>query len=494
MTRPAIIARLPLFLVAIAAAFCTIGCTAALGPGYNIDKQEIQVQFTPDPQPKIHIDAVYHLRNNGNQALKVLEIRLPGRRRFHFANPQTEWNGRSVALDQSPDNPRYSIINFSEPWLIGEKRDLHLAVEYSPARSGEPTFSFAPDAFFLPAEGWSPELIPARGAFATGGVPPSKWELIVRVPENFLVHASGRKPKKSRSGGVQTFRIVQETKDGYPFVIAGRYVATQFKADPENVNLWSRAPQNSDSLRQSASGLVSAIHAYDGLFGKRLEKSKDLWMVECPVVASCFSTSASYFAPLIYDPGTKPTAEMASLDTVMVDLTKGSPDVVAAAGPSLASTWLGYGQNPGFFEQDPPLSALPAYAAIRGREAAGGPQIRLQAIRRALSQIPRHPTPGKPEDAPVVRAKSLLFFFAIQDRYGPEVFRNALSHMLYARRSGGFDITDFISAFDQETHQNVGEFVRHWMKRPGVPDDFRARYEGETSAHALAFQTKEAIP
>ena len=64
--------------------------------------------------------------------------------------------------------------------------------------------------------------------------------------------------------------------------------------------------------------------------------------------------------------------------------------------------------------------------------------------------------------------------------------------MLYARRRGGFDITDLISAFDQETHQNVGEFVRHWMKRPGVPQDFRARYESETSADAAAFQMHEA--
>jgi len=35
----------------------------------------------------------------------------------------------------------------------------------------------------------------------------------------------------------------------------------------------------------------------------------------------------------------------------------------ALAGPALASGWLGYGQNPGFYEQQPPMSALPAFAA-----------------------------------------------------------------------------------------------------------------------------------
>ena len=488
MQRAANINRLPLFLIALAAVFSGFGCTASLGPGYTIDKQEIEVHFVPAPEPTIHIDATYQLRNSGLRPLTTLEVRLPGRRRFHFADPVVEWDGRAATLEVSPDNPRNSILEMSDPWMVSEKHTLKLAVEYKPAAPEERNFSFAPDAFFLPSEGWSPQLMPARGAFATGGVPPAKWQMTIRVPLDFLVHASGEKPKKSKSNGEQVIRYTQRLKDGYPFVIAGRYVSVQFKAKPDTVTLWSRAPQSADALRQSAQGLASAMRAYDGMFGKRVENSKDLWLVECPVAQSCFTTTVSYYSGFINEPGTKPTAEMASLDTVMVDLTQGAPDVVAAAGPSLASTWLGYGQNPGFFEQDQPLAALPAFAAVSGREAAGGTQIRTAAIRRALKTVPENGTPGKPEPDNVVRAKSLLLFFALQDRYGQKAFADALSHMLYARRSGGFDITDLISAFDQETHQNVGEFVRHWMKRAGVPDDFRARYEGETSAGALAFQ------
>jgi hypothetical protein len=492
--RAANINGLPLFLIALFACFCTIGCTAALGPGYSIDKQQIEVHFVAAPEPTIHIDATYHLRNNGLRPLTTLELRLPGRRRFHFVDPVVEWDDRAVALDISPDNRRNSILNLQSPWMVSENHTLKLSVEYKQAAPGERTFSFAPDAFFLPSEGWSPQLMPARGAFAKGGIPPAKWEMTIRVPTEFLVHASGEKPKKSKNNGEQVIRYTQRLKDGYPFVIAGRYVSAQFKAAPDTVTLWSRAPQNTDLLRQSASGLVSTMKAYDTTFGKRVQNSRDLWLVECPVVQNCFSTTASYFTGFINEPGTKPTAEMASLDTVMVDLTQGAPDVVAAAGPSLASTWLGYGQNPGFFEQDPPLAALPAFAAVRGREAAGGPQVRTAAIRRALKAVPLDGQSGKPEPDNVVRAKNLLLFFALQDRYGQKAFADALSHMLYARRRGGFDITDLISAFDQETHQNVGEFVRHWMKRPGVPQDFRSRYEGETSADANAFQPKEAMP
>ena len=489
---PTIRSRRFLFLTAVTAAFWAAACTAAFGPGYTIEKQQIEVRFLADPQPTIHIDATYRLFNNGNQPLSSLELRLPARRRFHFAGPQAEWDGHSLPLGDSPDNPRNTLLTFREPWTVSAKHTLRLSIEYHPAPPGEHTFSFSPDAFFLPAEGWSPQLLPARGAFATGGVPPPKWLLTLNVPERFLVHATGGRPKVSRKRGEQTLLIAQHAKDGYPFVIAGRYTAAQFSASPETVHLWSRAPQDATALHQPAASLVSAIHAYDAMFGTRSHGTRELWIVECPVVDSCFTSAASNYAPLISDAGAKPSAEMASIDSVMVDLSAGAPEIVTAAGPSLASSWLGYGQNPGFFEQDPPLSALPAFAANRGREAIQGPQVRSNTIRRALKAVPQHAAPGKPEDAAVIRAKSLLFFFALQDRYGQEVFQKAVSHMLYARRRGGFDLDDLIAAFEQETHQNVAEFVRHWMKRPGVPDDFRARYESTTGA--IVSNSKEAAP
>ena len=62
-------------------------------------------------------------------------------------------------------------------------------------------------------------------------------------------------------------------------------------------------------------------------------------------------------------------------------------------------------------------------------------------------------------------------------------FRKATTAMLDARRGRGFEISDLIASFDQETHQyNTAEFVRLWMKHPGVPEEFRARYESAATA------------
>jgi hypothetical protein len=453
------------------------------------------VEFVPAPQPVIRIEGVYQLRNTGNQPLTSLELRLPGHRRFHFSDPAAQWDKTAVTFAASPDNPRNVVLNFPQPWTVSARHALRLTVEYQRPGSNESGLSFTPDAFFLPAQGWSPELLPARGIFATGGVPPKAWNLIVRVPGNFLVHSSGQTSKQSAKNsikaGEQTVRVKQTAQDGYPFVIAGHYIAGTLMAGPETVNLWTRSPQSPEALRQPSEALARAIQAYDSIFGTRPKHSHQLWIVECPDLAGCFTTTTSNFSRLTSGENEKISAEMASQDTAMVDLSGGAPEIAAAA-PSLASSWLGYGQNPGFFEQTPPLYALPAFAASRGREAVEGPQVRAQIIGRLLRAVPANST-RQPESDDVLRAKSVLFFYGLQDRYGPQVFSAALSHMLEARRGGGFNLDDLIAAFEQETHQNVAQFVRLWMKHPGVPEDFRVRYE-HSAASLQPDTAKENIP
>jgi hypothetical protein len=481
------------------AAYFIAGCTASLGPGYTVDKQEIRVQFVSAPEPVIRIDAVYHLRNTGNQPLSSLEVRLPGRRRFNFQNFRAEWDAASLTTSVSPDDDRNVLLSFPQSWQVSDQRSLHLSFGFHSAATGESALTFTPDAFFLSAQGWSPELLPARGFFATGGTPPAKWNLVVRIPDGFLVHMSGRAPKISRSAGTQTLTALQQLTNAYPFVVAGRYIAaTKLSAGSISVNLWTRSPHPGDDLNRISDAFVRTIQVYNSMFGAPTQFRK-LWVVECPSAPGCFSNSASTYGALISAENQKTSAELASLDTVMVDFTAGIPQLVQAAAPSLASGWLGYDQNPGFFEQDPPLSALPAFAAAHGRESVEGPQVRAQIIRRALAGIPPRSTsvPDKSESPAVIRAKSLLFFYGLQDFYGPAVFDKAITHMLSARRGGGFDLDDLIAAFEQETQQNVAEFVRHWMKRPGVPQDFRVRYENSVSADILPPQpvnTKEINP
>ena len=384
-------------------------------------------------------------------------------------------------------------MKFAEPWKVGSRHTLHMTTEFLPAQEGENSASSSSDAFFLPAATWSPELLPPDGLFGTGGEPPKKWNLLVGVPEGFQIHTSGMQKKVGRKSGEKVVLAEQGKRDPYPFVIAGRYVTAEIGAGGERVHLWTSKPQDSVKLRDASDALGRVIAAYDTAFGARNKEASQIWIVECPVTPGCFSNLNPLRAKLLgQEENERTTTEMISHDSMVVDLSEGTPALVAGAAPSLAASWLGYGQNPGFYEHSPPLTMFPVFAAAIGHDAAEGGESRGETIRRALLLVPRGERLQEKDDPRALKVKSFLFFYALQDRYGAETFRKATQNMLYARRERGFDLNDLIAAFEQETHQNVAEFVRMWMKHPGVPEEFRTRYE-LTSA-ATGSSTKETKP
>lgn len=471
-------------------------CAAPLGPGYAVEQQEIRVRFAPAEQ-SIHIAAEYHLRNTGTRPIEQIEVLVPCTRRLHCGPATMQWDGAEISAQPASENPRNSVLRFAEPWSLSAAHTLRIVYDVLPPEAGTAALGFSADAFYLPAARWSPELPQVPGLFGFGGVPPKKWQLIVEVPKGFLVHTSGVvKKTHGESSGEVTYRAQQTGKDGSPFVVAGRYTAQEVRGAKQKVILWSRSPASAEILRQASAQMASTAEVYNTIFGAPAHRLPVFWIVECPAPAGCFSHFRANVVALL-DAGQpdQPSAELASADTVMVDPSKGAPKLAEAAGPSLAASWLGYGRSPGFYEQTPPMSLLPVFAAAQSRERIEGPQARAATIRRALRLIPKDPPPGKsaaPADEAQERAKALLFFYGLQDRYGPEVFHNAIGHMLYARAKRGFDLDDLIAAFEQETHQNVAQFVRLWLKHPDVPADFRARYEGAAQLEQIPPRTATA--
>lgn len=485
------------------------GCTSSFGPGYIITKQDIDVHFEPGPPPHIAIKSSYELTNTGTHPLSQLELRLPGKRRFKTANVELTWDGQALNTEPSPDNPRNALVKLPHSWPVSGRHTLLIAMNLETTGPGEETYlGFAPDAFFLPAQGWAADLLPARGIFATGGVPPDKWNLTVHVPNGFIVHTSGDKMKTSKHGEETTIHARQRIVDIYPYVIAGRYVSKQIGSDRQKIYLWTRKPQDPGDIRAVSDSLIKTLGNYNVVFGSRSvaqppagflgrrhtpdQKGLPLWLAECPVIPGCFTERNPLNAQVLGTKDEVRSGEMISLDSAVIDPGPGLKKMALATAPALAASWLGYGQNPGFFEQDPPLSAFPAFAAAVGDEALNGATARTETIRRALAAIPKAGPPlGKQTDT-ALQAKSFLFFYALQDRYGPETFRKAVRHMLDARRNSGFNLDDLIAAFDQEAHGNTAAFVRLWMKHPGVPADFRAKYENTSADKNTSL--KESTP
>ncbi|HUL17257.1 MAG TPA: hypothetical protein VLV88_14765 [Terriglobales bacterium] len=452
-----------------------------LGPGYAVQKQEIRVRFDNSGRPSVRVEAEYHLKNTGNQPLPSLDVRLPGKS-VHTTALAMSWDSETLPLERSAVNPRDTTLELSKPWALGENHTLRIAFEIQEPADGERGLRFARDAFFLPQENWSPVLLPPRGFLASGGLPPAKWNLTVTVPRAFRLHMSGERAKRSQHDGEATFRSQQRPQDRYPFVVAGSYLETAINGGNRKVFLWTRAKPDAKTIRESSESLIRASGAYDSAFGLRGNGHQPLWIVECPEAEGCFTGRNAPYAKLLDLPQGNSMAEMISLDTTLVGQQDSGTKIALAAAPFLAASWLGYGRNPGFFEQQPPLSAFPIFAASLGREAVEGTSVRGEMIRNALSEIPIAEVKGATENPETIRAKSFLFFFALRDRYGEAVFQKAIQHMLTARQGKGFNLDDLIAAFEEETHKNVAQFVRLWMKHPGVPDDFRARYEGKTTA------------
>jgi hypothetical protein len=480
------VVRFASFLAALAAATTAcwlLGCAASLGPGYVVETQEIHVSFEAEPQPVIHVAAEYRLTNTGNQPLDSLNVRLPGRR-FRPQAIVASWDGNTPAGSLPPENPRDTRFRLPQPWKIGETHTLKFsyaipsAYESSPDAAGSEALAFSSDAFYLPAEGWNPELPPARGVFGFGGIPPKKWNLMVEVPAGFLVHASGEAANRPGKGENMRFRFVQTQRDFNPFVIAGRYRETREDLPPDQkIRIWSRSQPDAGTLRQAAESVAKTVKAYDALFGPRGPSHLPIWIVECPSSVGCISLRAGGYSLLLEGTVSNRYAELASRDTLLVDPRASPGGLETAVGPALAAGWLGYGQNPGFYEPQPPMSALPAFAAALVRETTSGPEVRGEIIARALAVIPANARAGSADTPAVTRAKSLLLFYALAERVGPDALQKALQHMLYARQSRDFEVADLISAVEEQSHQTVGPFVRQWLKRPGIPEEFRARHQ-----------------
>jgi len=485
--------RRPLFCLALLApCLLCVSCVAPLGPGYIIEDQQIRVHFLPGPEPRIRIEAEYKLKNTGNQAIPALEMRLPGRR-FHLTSKQFLWDSSELTPVQFSWNPRVSVVPLPDKWAISERHIARFNFECAPPENEASGPGFAGDAFLLAAGNWNPELMPAEGLFGFGGVPPEKWTLLVTVPTDFLVHMSGGKVQvmAARNGSEQTVRATQTRDDHAPFVIAGRYASSEIAEGKQQIHLWTRSKQEIATLKRAGEQIAATMDVYNKTFGTRASVNAPLWIVECPAAPNCFPNFNPRREGLLGEGSS--SAEMISADTLVVDLSAGMPKLAIAVAPSLAASWLGYGQNPGFYDQTPPLSALPLFAAALGRESLEGPAFRTETIRRALRTIPKNAEkrgakgPSQTQESPeVLRAKSLLFFYGLQDHFGSKALSSALTEMLAARRGRGFNMNDLIAALWDRTGEDAAEFERIWMKRPGVPEEFRQRYEGASAITAIS--------
>jgi hypothetical protein len=196
----------PLLLVVV----CSLAsCSVPLGPGYTVLNQELELKYEAAAVPHLSIRCSYLLLNSGNQPLNNLRIVLPPAEAFHRSATQAEFNGQAVELESTSASPTDRgdtvELHWTEPWTQKQKRTLVFTYTLSTGFHLGSSLAAGTDTFFAFPDSWDPELLAPRHFFGKGGVAPKKWNLSVRVPSGFLVHASGTAGKRPSGTGAMPF-------------------------------------------------------------------------------------------------------------------------------------------------------------------------------------------------------------------------------------------------------------------------------------------------
>src|SRR5260370_18891411 len=115
-----------------------------------MESEQVGVEFVAAPEPRIRIEAEYSLKNTGNRPLNELELRLPGRRRFHFDDPHAAWDSAVITTGISPENPRNMLITLPQPWTMSARHTPHLSIKNLPGATPATALSYSSAPFFLP--------------------------------------------------------------------------------------------------------------------------------------------------------------------------------------------------------------------------------------------------------------------------------------------------------------------------------------------------------
>lgn len=455
-------------------------CAVPLGPGYTIEKRTLDVHFVSQPQPHLEIRASYRLANTGNRPLSSIEVRLPNPKSFDVENLQVQLDGRGLALQTPTGAPDKALnVRFDSPWMQKQRREFTILYAISRSLTESVVVPLAvEDAFYLPVVGWYPELEPPKGTFAKLRGPHKKWDLLVRVPQGFLIHASGHEHGSKKIAGETSRRFEQRPDSSLPFVIAGHYEQREFRGPQRTIYFWTRKSLEKQTVNEAGEAVSQTMQFLDSSFGPRGKGPLPVWIVECPgkAIPATGRNSAGIPEGFI---GCQPLPDVALVADIS---TLGSDSLVESLSPS----WLGLDTEPHIAELAAPLDALERYAAFSVKQSRQGPGARSKDLAESLAVYPssagKDKSTEKNQRDSADREKSLFFFYALEDQYGRDPLHRAIARMIHARRGRGYDLDDLRSALEAETGQNVADFFHRWLDNPGIPEDFRARYSQPSSS------------
>jgi hypothetical protein len=494
--------------IAGAVAWVAAGCSGVLGPAYTIEKQRIEVTYSKSAPNRVSVRAWYRMKNIGTPPIEEVHFRLPYKDRIE--NLRVQWGGETIASQAVAGTDAEFSARFGSHWNQKVRKEFEVAYDLKIANTALSSGGSRGPFFFLPSGGWYPYLLPPAGMFAAGGPPPEKWDLIVNIPQDYVTHGSGtprghvHSGNGANAGSSYRFELKPGT-DFDPFVVAGPYIEKQANSGSETVFLWS-AQALSDSREREIGGRFTEEAAYfTAEFGLKDGTKGQVWMIECPAGASigydrpgrfqaaapgkqwssivdCLTVPQAVIVPASFDNFDSPGSYVAPAHE--------DPSKKESSFPSvdvqLAATWFPFAvhdtaDGPWF-----PMSGTPDYMAL-AFTISKNPSKRADYIRQLIERVDSDPEGAKDnlessKKIETARIRSELFYLAMEDRCGAPTVHRALARIVSILRGQTWSVSDLRSAMEAECGADLADFFRQWLIRPGIPDDFRARYIGAPAA------------
>lgn len=437
------------------------GCAVPLGPGFGIERQEVSFDYIGGDVARVR--AVYRLRNDGNEPLERLDVRLP----HGLANFRATVDGRLADpllaesyVEDAPAAERRAAATFTFSPPLALKRRFELALEYT-APVGARRAAAQPDAaaFYLPAENWFPELVRPAAVFARGRGRHPETRLAIRLPEQWRLLTPGRAERPRTRNGRLEHRIRLRGADGAPYLLAGRYHEYTVSAHGHTVNLWTFAPLDPSTAQAAGTRVAEDVAALETMLGPRHgRKDAHTWVVE--LSDSRVVDGGAFEAGMILPPQR------------MAEFVSGQ-----ASSPwhrdTLAGIWMERVTHPEDAMARLLAEGLEHYALLSFGELDGG-DLRSSHLATRIAEFDRLASESPPEMA--AQEKMRLFVLALEDSLGREKMNAGLRRLVQARRGDTWSRNDLRAALEMESGQDLAEMFRRWLDAPGIPEDFRARY------------------
>ncbi len=456
-------------------------CAVPLGPGYRIEREQLEVRYVAAAPAHLHVRASYRLKNIGTRELAFIEAALPDEQAFGRQNLRAQIEGREVSLQPVREARASAAIPFDPPWPQKQRRSMVLEYDLAPAPPGQAAIAVNEGSFHIRDTAAFPLLRAPEGTFAKGGEQLHEIRLVIRAPADFHVFASGHEQGSRRRGGEteQHFRITE--KGAELFVAAGRYQVKQARGSRDAVIFWTFEPLPPGGIETAAARLSTTLETFSKAFGPLWKKLPPVRVVETPARLTRRAGSGEAAGVAL------PVGALLNRQAFALGIS--SETFLDLAEHELAHTWFGQAIEPRPRAEASLGEGLAEYAVVVAAESRGGAEARRnraalllrwfdESRKRAADKPLLRLEPSDPFEQRVFGySKGALFFLALEDQYGKESVRRALAHIVHGLRGSRFGFATLRSALEQETKQELGDFFRLWLDQTGIPAEIRARYE-----------------